>query len=1110
MIQIQLCGAAALLLPGAVRQPLDRHGALIAARLALAGPQPRALLAAMLWPDVAEARARANLRQRLLRLKALAGRDWIEGDGVLVLHAHVAVLPLDDPAAADLLEGVPAPASDELSRWLDVARAGVRQRRLSVLAARIDAAERAHDSAAAVHAAQRVVELDPLSEEPHRQLMRLHYLADDAGRARAAYEQLRQMLAREFGAEPGAQTRELLQLIQRGEQRELRPRVAPAASAALLRPPQLLGRDDALAAIRAHLAPGAPVLVVGEAGIGKSRLLAELHRTAGNNGCLSVAARPGEEGLAFGLAARCLRAIGAWAPFASAAAGVAPARTTLAPLVPEWADSSTLPLPVAELPRLLMAARELLRTACGGGLRVVLVDDLHHADGASIDLLLPLLDDAACSWLLALRPDEGAAAGHAPLQGLATRAGTLCWRLQVLEPSAVRLLLDTLDLPGLTGAGHAEALHRHTGGNPLFLLETLKAWQAAPDTGGGWPRATSVLRLIQQRLARLSPLAIKVARCAAVAGPELSAARVARLLALHPLDLADAWGQLETAQVLRGDRFAHDLIEQAVHGTVPGAIARPLHAALAQLLAHEEAEPVRVAAHWLAASQTVLAVPFLAHAGRRAAALGRHAEAAALHQQAAGLYEDAGQAAAAFDAWFAAADHFSELDDKANVMRCAARLEALAAGDDQEACLACVKVYLLFEKRQLESAQACIRNGLDKARRAGLKDIEVELLWNQTVIAWDTGRVADALLPAEAALAILPTVDRTRARLALRGTELKLTTAIGLIASAMGQLEHGRFHLERALELSTQASDHGQVLTVAGALLNLAHALGDAHGMALWDAQCASAGERLRAEGRPWDAWVWSRRRPALMARAEFGLALRLAEQAQANGGLSVDRYGIASEIDVYLLQHELGRADLAAKGLRAMRARDDLLQPQWLRVHAALLHVGEKADAARVLADYRTIEDPHAQARLLCEAEPGCAPEMVLPHLLEGAARALELGAHGRCLSLQTHTLAALRRLGGDDVRRRTLALALHQSLERGLVGFDTYPAVAAELCAALADSDPGLSETIAMRAVAWMLNAAATLPPAWRTSYLTRAPFLGVLPAPSRARLARRIAVA
>lgn len=71
--RLRLHGVAQLLMPDGTALLLDRQGALIAARLALAGPQPREVLARQLWPEVDEARARGNLRQRLLRLKDQAG-----------------------------------------------------------------------------------------------------------------------------------------------------------------------------------------------------------------------------------------------------------------------------------------------------------------------------------------------------------------------------------------------------------------------------------------------------------------------------------------------------------------------------------------------------------------------------------------------------------------------------------------------------------------------------------------------------------------------------------------------------------------------------------------------------------------------------------------------------------------------------------------------------------------------------------------------------------------------------------------------------------------------------------------------------------------------------
>lgn len=63
---LRLTGAPTLCLPPGPSLALQAHTALIAARVALAGPQPRALMAALLWPELEAARARANLRQRPL------------------------------------------------------------------------------------------------------------------------------------------------------------------------------------------------------------------------------------------------------------------------------------------------------------------------------------------------------------------------------------------------------------------------------------------------------------------------------------------------------------------------------------------------------------------------------------------------------------------------------------------------------------------------------------------------------------------------------------------------------------------------------------------------------------------------------------------------------------------------------------------------------------------------------------------------------------------------------------------------------------------------------------------------------------------------------------
>ena len=91
---------------------LDHHAAWMPARLALVGSQRRTELAPLVWPDASAVRARANLRQRLLRLKALASEEWLAGDVLLSLAAHVAVLPTDTADAGELPASVQAADAD--------------------------------------------------------------------------------------------------------------------------------------------------------------------------------------------------------------------------------------------------------------------------------------------------------------------------------------------------------------------------------------------------------------------------------------------------------------------------------------------------------------------------------------------------------------------------------------------------------------------------------------------------------------------------------------------------------------------------------------------------------------------------------------------------------------------------------------------------------------------------------------------------------------------------------------------------------------------------------------------------------------------------------------
>src|SRR5262249_46559626 len=148
------------------------------------------------------------------------------------------------------------------------------------------------------------------------------------------------------------------------------------------------------------------------------------------------------------------------------------------------------------------------------------------------------------------------------------------------------------------------------------------------------PQPSTVGALIDRRLSQLSPLALKLARAAALAGPEFSADLAVAVLDTHPLDIAEPWRELESAQVMRESAFAHDLIHEAVRGSVPTPIARLLHRRNAVYLVAQQAKPASVAPHWAQAQEWQLAAEAHVAAARQAQAASQRGHEAEHWQEA--------------------------------------------------------------------------------------------------------------------------------------------------------------------------------------------------------------------------------------------------------------------------------------------------------------------------------------------------------------------------------------------------------------------------------------------------------------------------------------------
>jgi DNA-binding SARP family transcriptional activator len=723
--------------------PLAPQDAALLAWLALEGPTPRNRLAQLLWPDSDSEAARNALRQRLFQMKKLLGHELVSGSTMLALAPGVSHdLYEADSVLGDAVHSFGA----ELLGWLEQQRGRRRARLRQSLIELSELAARAGDHADAISHANELLALDPLSEAAHRRLIRLHYLAGDRAASLLAFDRCERVLKDEVGTQPSAETLALLQTVQSALAVPA-PSPRAAAPASVLRPPRMVGRADALGAGVAAWEREQVLSVIGEAGMGKSRLLQEL--AAGQPGAVLAQARPGDAVVPFAAVARLLRAVIDRAPHSIQAVP----RTELARLLPEVGAvapaMTAATLGDAQRLALQRSVLALLRGARAAGVSALLLDDLHFADEASLDLLQVLARPGAVEgmrWGLAQRPAEGSPVIAALHDTLLEEQCLVVLRLAPLSVAQLGELVGSLGLDGIDVAALAEQLHRHTGGNPLFALETLRqAWVEQRIGRGALPRPVSVAQLIERRLARLSPAAVRLARCAAVAGQDFSTELATRVLAVRAIDLADAWAELTEAQVLHDSAFAHDLILDATLASVPAPIARHLHGEVAACLVEHGGEPGRLALHWQAAQRWAPAGAAFVQAAERARDASRPAEQTALLADAAQCFASAGESQARFDALLERARLLSANECSHGAHEAVTALFDAAGTDLQR--LQAYDVQLLLAVTRLEVPQA-LRIGtvaLDAARRLGREDIELRLAVSLSGALCDARRAADAV-----------------------------------------------------------------------------------------------------------------------------------------------------------------------------------------------------------------------------------------------------------------------------------------------------------------------------------------------------------------------------
>ncbi|HEV3282376.1 MAG TPA: BTAD domain-containing putative transcriptional regulator, partial [Acidimicrobiales bacterium] len=594
-----------------------------------------------LWPGQLPSRPADQVGVLVSRLRAVLGpdrvvrsdagyalsADWIDVVAFEELSAQAQRrLAEDQPAAAataaqaglalaarPLLSDEPdAPWADEARRQLDRTVSELR----SVAA---QASLATGDPLGAAAAAQAVLDQDPYDEHALRLLMTAHARAGRPGAALAAYARTREQLGEALGASPSALTDQVHLAILRDEIAATPDRTPDRA-----RRGALPGRDDEWSLVDDSLAKAAGqvavVLVEGEAGMGKTRLLEEWS-----------ASKTGDVTILWGTC----DPIGAALPFQpvldalhrhltridekKARDLVARAGPVLGPLLPGYQGPASVPDPLTAQAALFGAALAMCCQA-GEGATVLVLDDVHVADATTL------------TWLgfASRRPDVGSlliVATQRPEVGLSI-------------PGAARVRLGPLDLASvvrIVGAERAPSLLERSGGNPLFLVEL------ASFAGDDLP--ASILEVVSARCAQAGG-AEKTLRTAAVLGPELDLDLLAGVMQESAVALLDDLEEGRRLLILEEQgltfRFRHELVREAlVAGTGPTRRALAHRQAAHLLAARPRWDPLIVATHARLGGDLELAAGALVMAAREASVRFDHREAERLLDDSLALFPTA-------------------------------------------------------------------------------------------------------------------------------------------------------------------------------------------------------------------------------------------------------------------------------------------------------------------------------------------------------------------------------------------------------------------------------------------------------------------------------------
>jgi DNA-binding SARP family transcriptional activator len=865
-----------------------RKATALLAHLALAErPRSRESLCALLWPSQDPEHARGALRRTLSALRKSVGEEWIEaaGDSVALRSGEGLDLDvqrfralageeasLEDLAAAvelsrgELLEGFALRDSPEFDAWQVYEADELRRELGSVLGRLVELVSAHGDYSRAIAYARRRLELDRLHEPAHRELIRLYALNGNRAAALAQYRDCVRTLTQELGVAPVEETAALFEQVSEGTlvapPVETRQSTSVPTSRTVLTELPLVGRDSELAAlVEAHAAAasdGRLAVIEGEAGIGKTRLAAELLARVGAGGGTVLAARCHEDeaGLPYGPVVALLGEALRSAPDAIAR-DVPPQRLADASLLlPELASAgSELPPPVAltgpgAQARLLEGVAALLGAACHGTAPgLVFVDDVHAADEATLDVLAYLGRRlAGRTLLLAIGwRSEGVPPGHR-LRRLATelsRAGqATVVALARLDQAEVAELVRAVRPD--EAADLEQRVYIESEGLPLFVAEYLAALATGDDPAAA-PVPREMRGLLEARLAGLGAMARQLVETAAVIGRSFGLDTVRAASGRSDEEAVDGLDELVARGLVRelrsagepGYDFTHAKLRALVYEEIGLARRRLLHRRVADALAPATPGPegaAPVAQHLRLAGDHAGAAERYREAGEHAASLLAHADAlehldaalalgypdaAALHERIGELRTLVGDYAGALASYESAAAHAEAA--------AVARIEHKLGGVHQR-------------RGEWDRAEARFAVALEAADPAD-DGLRARILADLALTLHQSGRADRAAELASQARSLAEAAADRRAL-------AQAHNLLGVLARGAGRFGPAREELERSLALADELDDDSARVAALNNLALVAREAGEPdRSLELTEAAlalCAAQGDRHR------------------------------------------------------------------------------------------------------------------------------------------------------------------------------------------------------------------------------------------------------------------------